>query len=208
MTWTRSTAGTGVVTLLALLLAVAMAAPAMAAGQERRTPGATGQARFEGRTIDLQRGWGDAQTCVVWNADGETDCYRSQSAADAAVRRHDRPEVSTASGTRSMALAGDPRGAGDPGAVQLASTCSDWLYLYEHSGFSGRVLQFRDRSVYQDLANWGFANETSSFRVGSCGVAFRDAGWSLYPGWSGPGATASSMASGWNDRIRYLRISG
>ncbi len=79
--------------------------------------------------------------------------------------------------------------------------------MYEHTGFSGRTLRFRERGHYQDLADWGFAGQTSSYRVGSCPVTLRDAGWTSYPGWTGAGASASSMSSGWNDRVRYLRIS-
>jgi hypothetical protein len=199
VSWTRSVAGPAIVALLAALLVVTATGVAAAAdGAHRRAM--PGQASFEGRQIDLTRGWGDAQACVVWTRDGDTECFRTDAAADAAVDRRARIQrLATAvrSGGPTVDLA--PR-------VQVATSCADWLHLYEHVGFGGRSLRFRDRGFTQDLASWGFAGQTSSFRVGGCPATFRDAGWAEYPGASGADASAWSMASGWNDRVRYLRI--
>ena len=215
MTWIRTATGTSAVTILTLLLVVALAAPAAAANDTQRRREAPGHATFEGRTIDLTRGWGDAHACVVWTRTGETDCFRTERAADAAVERRDRAEARTASAAmartasaRSIGAGGPSRGLGDADAwAQVTSTCVDWLTLYEHSGFGGRSLRFRDRSVYQDLADWGFANQTSSYQVGGCATTLRDSGWVGYPGATGRYASGWSMASGWDDRVRYLRIS-
>lgn len=207
MSWTRTATGTGAVAILTMLLMAVTALPAVAASESHDRRNGAGQARFEGRTIDLKRGWGDAHACVVWTQDGDADCYRTEQAARAAVERHDRAEARTAAATWSMASSLDRRAMDDPGPWALfASQCGDWLTLYEHSGYTGRTLRFKDRGYYQDLADWGFANQTSSYRVGGCSATFRDAGWDLYPGWTGPYASASSMSSGWNDRVRYLRI--
>lgn len=206
---TRTATHTVVVTTLTLLLVAALSVPAAASGEAHRARPAA--ATFEGRAIDLTRGWGDARTCVVWNQDGETTCYRTEQAADAAVARRDRAAARAATGDPAVAL---PLLVGtavwtpwaDVPQLQLASSCSGWLSLYEHNGYAGRSLRFRDRGYYQDLAAWGFANQTSSFQVGPCGVTFRDGAWTSYPGWTGPFASAPSMLAGWNDRVRYLRI--
>ena len=177
------------------------------------TPGGhstRGNARFEGRTIDLRTGWGDARACVVWHQDGETDCFRTDEDAEQAVTQRDRAVALAALhavGPQAVRPA-DWRLAG-PAVPQVGaiSTCADWLTLYEHVGFAGRSLRFHDQSIYQDLADWGFAAQTSSYRIGGCATTLRDSGWDAYPGSTGAGDTAASMLSGWNDRIRYLRIS-
>lgn len=205
MTWTRTAAGTGVVTILALLLVVALAAPVAATSERHKIRIGPGSARFEGRDIDLKRGWGDARACVVWRQDGETDCFRTEQAADAAVHRREGLERRHAAAAAvTMAWVPDRRATG-PGIV-LAASCGNWLTLYEHSGFGGRSLRFRDRGYYQDLADWGFAAQTSSYRIGSCSASLRDSGWTAYPGSTAAHASASSMLPGWNDRVRYLRI--
>lgn len=215
MTRMQSVTANGAVAFMVLLLSVALTTPALGASEKKNgSKNPPGQAQFEGRQINLQRGWGDARTCVVWNDDGETDCFRAAPAADAAIARRERAEararptaarVGWAAVTDAEGL--NPRSA-PPATVEaeLTSVCSTWLYLYEHSGHGGRSLRFRDAGTTQDLADWGFASQTSSYRVGACPVTLRDAGGSVYPGWTGANATASSMAAGWNDRVRYLRI--
>lgn len=193
-----------------ILLLLALTMPAVAASEEQVSNLPPGQARFEGHSINLQRGWGDAHTCVVWNADGETDCFRAEQAADAAVQRRERAEARAATvqhATSTDAHGMDQQMTGEVPLATAAAVCGSWLYLYEHVGHAGRSLRFRDRGTTQDLAAWGFASQTSSYRVGACGVVLRDAGGSAYPGWTGPHASASRMLTGWNDRVRYLRIS-
>lgn len=209
MTWTRTAAWTVAGTLPALLLVTALAAPVAAASNEP-TPDPPGQARFEGRDIDLERGWGDARTCVVWMQDGATECFRTEQAADAAMQRHDRvaaARTAAALATWSLAAVAAP-GTLDRLVARAHRTrsCGDWLTLYEHVGYEGRSLRFRDRGFYQDLADWGFANRTSSYRVGSCPMTLRNGTWDLNPGPAVPFASVPRMAPGWNDRIRYLQV--
>lgn len=212
MTRMRSVTGNSAVALLVLLLWAVLTTPAAGANGKGRSQGPPVQAQFEGRQINLQRGWGDARTCVVWNDDGETDCFRTEQAADAAVQRRQRAEARAHAGVAGPVSATAPMGTGldvEPRGTQpqMVSICSTWLYLYEHQGYGGRSLRFRDTRTTQDLATWGFASQTSSYRVGACPVALRDAGGAAYPGWTGPHATAWRMASGWDNRVRYLRIS-
>lgn len=214
MTRMRAVTGTGAVAFIVLLLVSVLTTPAAAVTEKRGSKTPPGQARFEGHHINLQRGWGDARACVVWNSDGETDCFRTEQAADAAIQRRERAEhrASTAqpatwSGTAWSGSGGlDRRVVAGAPLMTAASTCSSWLYLYEHVDHAGRSLRFRDLGTTQDLATWGFAAQTSSYRVGACGVLLRDGGGTVYPGSTGANATASRMLSGWNDRVRYLRL--
>lgn len=213
MTWTHPV--TAPIAVMTLFLLAVMATPVGAANEKQQRPTPPGHARFEGRTIDLTRGWGDAHTCVVWNQDGETDCYRTAQAADAAVDRRERAETKRAAqhaarmpGATIVSAAVTTRRAvpSHPPIALFASQCSTWLTLYEHPGFGGRTLRFRDRGYTQDLSWWGFANETSSYLTGACAATFRDSGGSEYPGYTGPNYGAYSMWSGWDNRVRYLRI--
>ncbi len=209
MTRMRAVTGNGAVAFIVLLLVSVLTTPAAAVTEKRGSKTPPGQARFEGHHVNLQRGWGDARACVVWNTDGETDCFRTEQAADAAIQRRERAErresaLRPATWSGSWGL--DRRVADSVPLVAPASVCSSWLYLYEHVDHAGRSLRFRDVGTTQDLAAWGFASQTSSYRVGACGVLLRDGGGTAYPGWTGANATASRMLSGWNDRVRYLRI--
>lgn len=212
MTRMRSVTGNGAMAFIVLLLLAVVTTPAVGADGKSRSQSPPIQAHFEGRQINLQRGWGDARTCVVWNDDGETDCFRTEPAAEAAVQRRQRAEARARTRvaepvTASSAARSRLRAAPGTTQPQLASTCSTWLHLYEHTGYRGRSLRFRDTRTTQDLAVWGFASQTSSYRVGACPVTLRDAGGAAYPGWTGAHATSWSMAPGWDNRVRYLRIS-
>lgn len=205
----RAVTGNGAVAFTVLLLVVVLTTPAAAVTGKRGSATPPGQARFEGHQINLQRGWGDARACVVWNTDGETDCFRTEQAADAAIQRRERAEARDATLRPAAWPASwrlDRRVADTVPPVAWASVCSSWLYLYEHVDHAGRSLRFRDLGTTQDLATWGFSSQTSSYRVGACGVLLRDGGGIVYPGSTSAHATATRMLSGWNDRVRYLRI--
>lgn len=209
MTWKRPATGHGAATILGLLLAASMAVPAVADDDNRRTPEtAPATARFEGRTIDLHRDWGDARTCVVWSADAPVDCYRTEQAADQAVRRREAQESRQESSTQESSTQQADEPASDEGtaAAPLASSCASWLTLYDGVGWSGVSVRFRDRGYWQDLGRYGFAYRTSSYTTGACSVTLADAGWTAYPGYTGPYYSAYRMASGWNNRVRYLKI--
>lgn len=205
MTWKRPATGHGAATILGLLLAASMAVPAVAEDEAQRTPEtAPATARFEGRTIDLHRDWGAARACVVWSSDAPVDCYRTEQAADQAVRRREAQEARQASSTQQ---ADEPPGDEIEDAVSLlAGSCASWLTLYDGVGWSGASVRFRDRGYWQDLGRYGFAYRTSSYTTGACSVTLADAGWSAYRGYTGPYYSAYRMASGWDNRVRYLKI--
>ncbi|MFT3851984.1 MAG: hypothetical protein QM733_04495 [Ilumatobacteraceae bacterium] len=135
-------------------------------------------ATFEGKTIDLSKGWGDAGACFA-DANG-TRCYRTETEMDHAEQV----------------------------VVQPLSSCGSTLTLYSGSGFTGSTLGLSTRLTALNLASYGFDNTTSSYKIGSCSAKFYDVypGTTLYPGSTSAGVTASTMSSGWDDRISSVYI--
>jgi hypothetical protein len=111
-------------------------------------------ARFEGKTIDLSKGWGAAKACNVQR--GVINCFRTAKESDAQAAQQAR--------TASPSIA---RGY-----------CSTPLRLYEHANFNsspypkGRILSFYDSGVWQNLDRWDFNDQTSSYQTGNCATSF------------------------------------
>lgn len=141
-------------------------------------------ATFEGTTIDLQEGWGAARACT---SDGtSTTCYRSEAAMDRA----------TAEAARSI-------------EITPFAACSSSLRLYRSTSYGGSVLQLTTRGTVINLSGYGFDNDTSSYRVGACSAGFYDGsggGAPTYPGSTGANASATSMVSGWDNRVSSVYI--
>jgi hypothetical protein len=108
-----------------------------------------GMATFQGRVIDLSKGWQGAQACLVYAA-LDTRCFATRAEAEVVL---------------GYTRYGDPlnRSAGPVGVLAVPPCSSGWLCLYEHVNGEGRTLQFRDE-YWQHLANWNFAGRTSSWR--------------------------------------------
>lgn len=166
--------------LFSASLGVALAAPdgASAAVGE---PGVI--ASFEGQWIDLSEGWGEAHACA---SDGtSTRCYRTEEEMDSAESRQSSIT---------------PMG--------VSAVCTSALKLYRSTGFAGDTLSLTTRGVTLSLAPYGFDNDTSSYKVGACSAHLYDttSGTTSYPGSTAAGATASSMASGWDNRVGSVYI--
>jgi hypothetical protein len=140
-------------------------------------------ASFEGGWIDLTAGWGEAAACT---SDGRiAQCFRSEA------------EMDKSTGTASRA------------AIALTA-CSSSVRLYRSVSYGGAVLQLTTRGPVTSLSGYGFDNDTSSYKVGACAATFYDgasSGSAIYPGGTGANASATSMASGWNDRVGSVYIS-
>ncbi|GAA4474266.1 peptidase inhibitor family I36 protein [Phytohabitans houttuyneae] len=117
-----------------------------------------GMATFQGRVIDLSKGWQGAQSCLVYAA-LDTRCFATRAEAEVALgytRERDPLYQST-------------WGSAGPLGVLAAPSCpGGWLCLYEHTNGEGRALQFRDE-YWQYLSNWNFAGRTSSWRNAQAG---------------------------------------
>lgn len=139
-------------------------------------------ATFEGRTIDLSKGWGSATAC---STDGvNTTCYRSAH------------QMATAQSVPAVALA--------------ASVCIPSVNLYSGTKFTGLVLNINSHGGPTALSQYGFDNITSSYAIGYCDAVFYDGTTntsSVYPGPTTAYSSATSMLTGWDNRISSITIS-
>jgi hypothetical protein len=173
------------------LIAVALAAALMAvaassalAGSSAATESRPGLALFEGKLIDLARGWGEAQACVVFDAERVAECFRDVATLHA----------------RETELASE---------VSILASCSTPLRLFANTGYGGQELDIYTRGVWQNLSTWGFDNKLSSYKVGACDSYFAEnanGGGSWYPGDTSAGAQSSSMLSGWDNRVSSIYL--
>lgn len=147
---------------------------------ETPTPASPGVvASFEGATFDMSKGWGDASACHV--TDTTVICYRSEAAMDRAV--------------------------GESSASSRSANCSTSLRLYDGTSYTGAVISLSTRQSVLSLSAYGFDNRTSSYRVGACSAnLYNGLGTSQYPGNTSVNASATSMASGWNNVISSVTI--
>jgi len=157
------------------------------AAAEKATPGL---ASFEGQLIDLSEGWGEAQACVVWDSDQLVECFRTEDDLTAHM----------------AASALQP----EPGELGILSTCASSLKLYDGLSYSGATLYLYQRTTWFNLSDYGWANRTSSFKVGACLSYFADfanGGGDWYPtSYTQAYDQSSSMISGWNNRVSSVYI--
>ncbi|GAA4727752.1 hypothetical protein Prum_068210 [Phytohabitans rumicis] len=118
-----------------------------------KVDGRPGMATFQGRVIDLAKGWQGAQTCLVYSA-ADTRCFATHAEADAVLgyTRERDPLYQAAQGS-----------AGSVVVLAVPVCSSGWLCLYADTNGNGRRLQFRDE-YWQYLSNWDFDRQTSSWR--------------------------------------------
>lgn len=118
-----------------LALSVVFASAAPAATQRGSGPQ---NARIEDGSIDLSKGWGNAQSCVVLTS--EVRCFTTHAEADAFLGNDRASDL----------------------AIQAASYCAKgWLCLYDGLDGTGRRLQFSDE-YWHNLFEYGFARQASS----------------------------------------------
>lgn len=165
--------------------AIAVAIAVQPAVSAEPDPAGVGLAAFEGTTLDLRKGWGDAQSCVVFSAT-HIECFRTDAEANKRV-----------GGT---AKAGNTSGKFEP----LANDCPNfWECIWEHINFEGRRLIFNEEQ-WHNLYDWGFAHMTSSWanRM-ACTLPWDDAG-AIKDDWGNQlqlgDCTSASQMGGWNDQ--------
>lgn len=144
-------------------------------------------ARFEGRVIDLRRGWGEATACA---SDGETtDCFRTESAMNSFLASKTAPSASGSFGT--------------------LSSCASPVRLYDNTSYGAPVLSLYSRGVWLNLAGYGFDNKTASYIIGDCGAYFADGasgGGTWYPGNTAAYASSPDMGATWRDRVSSVYL--
>ena len=189
----------GIWGLAALMLMLAVPVPASAGQRTEGLGGGEGGAiaTFEGRQIDLAGDWGEAKACLVWRQGGVMECYRTEAALDAR-------EAQLGAGRR--AQAGESPTAARS-FYDFSWSCSSPLRLYEYNWYGGRRLSFWDRGYWQNLGDYGFNDQTSSYIIGGCYAHLAEhangGGW-WYPGPTYPYAGEPVM--GWQDVISSIYI--
>ena len=150
-------------------------------------------ATYQGRTIDLSKGWGTATACLVTSTG--TTCFDSEKELDA--------QLAVVAPTLDEAVVSGFRSAA------AAVSCGSSLRLYSGISYTGSVLAIIDRYTVINLASLGFSNATTSYKVGACAVTMWDGttgNGAVYPGNTSAGAVAASMATGWNDRVSSVYL--
>lgn len=187
---------------VAVLLVAAWVVPAQA-GPDRPTSASEGRpaiATFEGRSIDLSKDWEEARACLVWRQGGVLECFRTPQSLDARIaqlsperhRGRDSPE-----GTETMSYS------------TSSFSCSSSLRLFDYSYYGGRQLSYWDRGFWQNLADFGFEDRTSSYAVGGCYAHLAEHAWGggwWYPGPTYPYAGEPVMSWGWSNTISSIYI--
>jgi hypothetical protein len=148
------------------------------------TPGVQVIASFNGGTLNLSQGWGSATVCDVTTAG--TYCFSSQSAFEAWL-----------SNTAGESL------------VQPLTSCSSALRLYQNISYGGNELILSSTFLWINLADYSFANEVSSYKVGACSIIMTDGtngSGNVYPGATSAGSDVSWIGTAWNDRVQSVYI--
>lgn len=167
---------------LAVAAAAAASLVANVGSPANASPESGSLAYFEGDVIDLSHSWGEATACSI--SDEGNYCFRTEAELDQFLA--------------------EPTMTGSDG---LLATCSTELRLWDGTGQTGYVVVLDLRGIGISLSTYSFANRTSSYRIGACASVLRDSGSAAYPGSTGAGASANSMASGWDNRVTSVYIS-
>lgn len=189
--------------LLATLLTGTLGAvPAQAAGQGEaaESPSAATVALYADRTIDIAQDWEGAGACVVWpEVLDVSECFDTEAQMD---RRIGELEAELAIPSSGVAV--------DGVTAALGSSCSSYLRLYDGSWYTGAVLYMRGRGQWFNLADYGFDQWTSSFKIGACSAWFADwanGGGAWYPtSQTEAYDVAPTMTGGWNNDVLSIYI--
>lgn len=150
------------------------------------SPNSGAVASFDGTIINLANGWDGAAVCAV--TPRGTQCFATQSAFQSwVVAAHPASNVSPAPDVN----------------------CSTALELFSGTSYTGTELAVYDEGVWINLSTYSFADKTNSYKVGACGTSMNSAangGGTTYPGPSTAGSSATSMVSGWSDRLESVYI--
>lgn len=161
-------------------------------GTESAAPGRTGGAKgqttiatFEGQSIDLSTNWNGAKACIVLLRADVVECFRSLAGAEARVSA-----VTTL-------------------AAGYGYTCSSPLRLFEHNTYGGRQLMFFDRLYWQNLTDYGFNDQMTSYQIGACYSYLAEhvnGAGAFYPGPTSPWSVVPWPAAGWDNRVSSIYI--
>ena len=148
------------------------------------SPGAL--ASYDGGTINLADGWSGAAVCAVTSTGNQ--CFSTQA------------EFQSWVASANVATEASPLTGGN---------CSSALELFTGKNYSGTELAIYDQAIWINLSTYDFGDKTNSYKVGACNTAMTSAangGGAQYPGPTTAGSAATSMVSGWSDRIESVYV--
>ncbi len=152
-------------------------------------------AHFEGRILDLRVSWEEATACSTDGAN--TFCFRTEAEMDAFVAKTTGINPSVRVGISVL------------GVNLSLLVCSPSVKVWQGASFTGTPTLAMVNHGFYNLSSYGFDNITSSYKnFGTCDSTFYDTtgGSTAYPGYTGPGASASSMSVGWDNRVGSIDI--
>ena len=157
----------------------------------------TGEAFYEGTTIDLQDGWQDASVCSVYS-DGATHCFDDVAQADAhADQFYDSALDRAVAASPTLALAGCPQNGQQ-----------HWLHLGDAA--DGRILRFQSMSVTQNLGDWNFANKTDRYwnqlNCNATGYDAPNGGGDRFQFMVANSGNTRDLPDNWKNRFDSIRI--
>ncbi len=161
---------------------------------------APGMATFNGKKINLAKGWGAAKACLVWRSHGIAECFSSEAQLDS----RESSLRSTFAGTGAEVAAPTAASPATAGSFE----CSSALNLYSGAGYTGWHLALWDEGYWQNLSWYGFGDVTASFIGGACGFHLAQGAWGAgwwYPGYTGAWAVAYDMGA-WDRTISSVYI--
>jgi hypothetical protein len=170
-----------IVSTVFALVASAGGASASNAATGARTRAWVGHALFEGRWIDLGKGWGAARACLVY-PHLPTECFRTVGELEELERSLPTP-------------------------VNLS--CSTPLRLHDGTYQTGTTVSIYSRGLWINLSTLSFDNMTSSYTVGACAVelaAGSSGGGSHYTRCLSAGCVENVMAAGWDNVISSVYL--
>lgn len=149
-------------------------------------------ASYDGSTINLADGRDGATVCAV-TATG-TDCFSSQ--ADYQSWLALTEAAADVSPITDVSPAPDVN-------------CSSAFELFSGTGYSGTELSVLDEAVWINLSTYGMADAVNSYKVGACessATSGTNGSGDVYPGPMTAGSEASSMESGWANRLESVYV--
>ena len=177
--------------LISIALGAALLTPFVATAAESgvSTPGTPNEnanerslAKFEGKTLDLSKSWGDATACWV-DQDLAVECFRTEKQLERAIDK--------AGLDRGLDRGLESERPSDAEGFRAAASCNTSLSVYSGTWYNGYTLYLSARWSWINMSWYGFDNVVSSYRIGTCSSTFRSLSW-------GGGTTYWGNTSKWS----------
>jgi hypothetical protein len=180
-----------------------------------------GEAMYNGKVIDLSKGWGGAASCIVPST-GNAQCFDTQAEAKTAANAISAQEVAVSQAAAASAqmrsahrssvafaaaaVKAHTRSAHDSGPCQGDS--SQFVWLYQNSNYGGASIGLQGTDTWWDMRTFAFQNQMSSY-INNTGCELY--GIQTYDGsgswlYINPWSYTSYVGNAWNDKLTMLYI--